>query len=282
MKLTLRHFFNFAFLLEVFLFAFAQLTAIGIALKLAEKAMAESETSSLAVGFGPLQFIIMFLLATAVLLLILRYFKKPWLIKGLFYLAIFQGLLIFTQAYFGWPDFLYVLGFLLFVWFIFRNVIAHNLVIVLAVAAIAVIFGLNLTPFAAVIILLFLAVYDYWAVYKTKHMVKMFSGMAKANVHFSLIIPFNFKGLLQKTKNVSPLTEFMFLGTGDVVLPAILVIASLKINIFTSLMVALGAILGLIVLHIIFILQKERAPMPGLPPIVLGSLLGFLAGLLLI
>ncbi len=275
MKLSFRHFLNFTFFLEIFLFAFTLLLAINVALNLARK-VPVNETVKLENGLGLWQFVIMFIVATAILLLILKYFKKPWLIKGLFYLAIFEGLLIFTQAYFAWPDFLYILGFLLFFWLIYRNVLVHDLIVALAIAAIAVIFGLNLTPSAAVLVLLLLAVYDYWAVYKTKHMVQMFRGMAESKVHFSFVIPANFKSLFKKIKDVSPTTEFMFLGTGDVALPAIFIVASLKINILTALISALGAVFGLIILHVIFITQKERAPMPGLPPIVLGTLLGFL------
>ncbi len=125
-------------------------------------------------------------------------------------------------------------------------------------------------------ILILLAFYDFWAVYKTKHMVKMFRGMAEAKVHLALIIPQTFFGLFQKVKNVSPTTEFMFLGTGDIVIPAILVVSALKISILSSFITGLGAILGFILLYAIFVTQEKREPMPGLPPIILGTLFGFL------
>lgn len=276
MKLSLRHFFNFSFLLELFLFAFTIYLSIGIALNLLEKIPAE-QIASQDNGLSAWQFILMFAVATVILLIILKYFKKPWLIQGLFYLAIIEGLLFFSQAFFDWPYFLYVVVFFLLAWFFYRNILIHNVIIVLAVSAIAVIFGLNFMPSAVILILLFLAVYDFWAVYKTKHMVKMFRGMAEAKVHFSIIIPQNFKGLFKKTKTVSPSTEFMFLGTGDLALPAILVVSSLKISQLTALLTGLGAVCGFVFLYILFITQAKRAPMPGLPPIILGTLLGFLS-----
>ncbi len=280
MKLSIRHFFIFSFLLELFLFAFTLFLAIGVALNIIAKIPAKQAIATEG-GFSVWTFLILFIIATVILLLILKYFKNPWIIKGLFYLAVFEGLLIFCRAYFDWPDFLYILAFFLIVWLFYRNVLAHNFVIILTISAISAVFGLNLMPSAAVLVLLILAVYDYWAVYKTKHMVKMFKSMAEAKIHFALIIPQNFHGLFKKMKDVSPDTEFMFLGTGDLVLPAILVVSSLKISYLTSLTTLLGAVCGFIFLYILFISQKKRAPMPGLPPIVSGTLIGFLVSFLI-
>src|SRR4030042_2181553 len=258
MKLSWKHFINFSFLLELFLYCFGFFLALGIGLNV----LSQPEISSVGQPIDSIaavwQFLISFALATVLIILILKYFKTPYLIKGLFYLAMIEGLLIFCQAYFKWPDYLFVLGAILLYWLIFRNVLIHNLVVVLAVSSISVLFGLNLTPMSAIIILLIIAVYDFWAVYKTKHMVRMFQGMAKAKVHFALIIPYNFKGLFNKVKDVMPQTEYVFLGTGDLAIPAIFMITCLKINLITSLLVALGSIGGLIFLHILFISQEER------------------------
>lgn len=222
------------------------------------------------------QFIITFLIATLVLILLLKYFKKPWLARVLFYLAILEGLWLFSQAYFTWPNNLIFIATILALWALYRNVFIHNLIIIIAISAIAVIFGANIAPSAGIIILLFIAVYDYWAVYKTTHMVKMFKGLAESKVYFTLIIPQTFKGLFKQTQLVSPSVDFMFLGTGDIALPAIFIVSCLQINLLTALVTSLGTICGFVLLYIIFITQKERQPMPGLPLIVLGTLLGFL------
>jgi len=279
MKLTLKHFLNFSFWTELFFFALSMLLAIGIALNLL-LALPVEQRITVSSGYSAWNFIIMFIIATAILLIILKYFKRPWIIKGLFYLAIFEGLLIFSIAYFGAPNFLLVLIIILIFWLLYKNVLIHDAIIIMSTSAIAVIFGLNIYPSTAVIILILLAVYDFWAVYKTKHMVRMFRGLAEAKVHLALIIPQTFFGLFQKVKNVSPTTEFMFLGTGDIVIPAILVVSALKISILSSFITGLGAILGFILLYAIFVTQEKREPMPGLPPIILGTLFGFLISFL--
>lgn len=281
MKLNWKHFINFSFIFELFVFSFTIFLAIGVALNLWQKAPAGGTAAAFS-SMSAWGFIVTFLLASLFLFLILKYVKKPWVIKILFYLAIFEGLWLFSQAYFSYPYNFVFIACLLLYWIIFKNVIIHNLLIILSLPAIAVVFGASILPSTGILILIFLAIYDYWAVYKTTHMVKMFEGLAESKAYFAFIIPQNFQGLFKKINTVSPATEFMFLGTGDLAIPAIFVVSCLQINILTSLFTGLGAILGFILLYIIFITQKERKPMPGLPPIVLGTLLGFIAAQIII
>jgi len=278
MKLNIRHFFTFSFLFELFLFIFTlYLTlgvAVGIIIKLPSVPLSSTATS-------PLFFIIAILITTIILILIIKLVKSAWLIRGIFILAVLNGFWLFGTAYFDWPEILYYLAGVGFLYFIYRNILFHNIIIIMAISAISATLGLNLMPSSVIIISLFLALYDFWAVYKTKHMVEMFRGLAERQVYLSLIIPQNFKGLFKKVKEASPQTEFMFLGTGDLAVPAIFIASCLKFGLRTSLLVALGAIIGFIFLYILFVTQKERAPMPGLPPIILGCLLGYLISFLI-
>lgn len=280
MRLTWRQFINFGFIFELFLYSFCLFLAIGIALNILSVSVI-GQTAILNTNFTVWQFIITFIVATIAILLILKYFKRPWVLQILFYLAIIEGLFIFSQAYFSWPYDLIIMAVILAYWLIFRNILMHDIMLVLVISGLSVILGFDLDIKSAIIILILIAVYDFWAVYKTKHMVKMFKGMAEKKVHFALIIPSEYKGLFNKVKDVIPQTQFMFVGTGDIAIPAIFIVTCLKINLLTSLITALGAIMGFIFLYILFVTQKERAPMPGLPPIVLGTLLGFLISFLL-
>jgi presenilin-like A22 family membrane protease len=271
----MKYFFNFGFILEVFLFAFTMFLAIGIALKLS----VAKEASDLIVAtnsFSGWYFLPLFMLATLIIIYILKYVKKAWLIQGLFYLAILEGLFVFSQAYFTYPAYWYFLGFIIIVWLIYQNIFVHNVAIVFAVSAISVIFGFSLSPSMAIVILLVLALYDFWAVYKTKHMVTMFKGLAEAKVHFSLIIPENFKGIFTKVKDVKMGSNFLFLGTGDLAIPAIFVVSAMKISLVTAFFTSLGSVFGLIILYTLFVIQEHREPMPGLPSIIMGALLGYL------
>jgi presenilin-like A22 family membrane protease len=279
MKLNWRHFFTFSFWFELFCFLFSLNLAVGVALNLASKVV--KQALPISAPTPAWQFIIIFLIATLILVLLLKYFNKPWVFQGLFYLAILEGLWLFSQAYFFWPQDLMFVAVVLLLWALYRNVFIHNLIIMIAISAIAVIFGTNIAPSAGILILVFIAVYDYWAVYKTTHMVQMFKGLAESKVYFTLIIPQNFKDLFKKMKFVSPHVDFMFLGTGDIALPAIFVVSCLQIDLMTAFITGVGTILGFVFLYIIFVTQEKRRPMPGLPPIVMGTLLGFLISFLI-
>lgn len=280
MKFSPKIFFNFSFIQAIFIFAFSLFLSVGVALQLRVKA------SQLVLIYGEKttdsawQFLVLFFVGTLILLVILKYFKSPRLLQVLFYVAVLDGLFYFGQVYFVWPQSIYFVIFLVFVWFIYRNIFVHNIIMLLAVSAIAVMLAVNIQPFPAVIILIVLASYDFWAVYKTKHMVKMFQGLASAKVHFAFIIPHSFSGLFKKISDASPSSEFMFLGTGDIAIPAMFVVACLQLSLRTTAITGLGAIFGFILLHVLFATQAKPAPMPGLPPIVLGTLLGFLIALI--
>jgi len=275
MKFRFRYFLNFGFVLEVFLFAFTMFLAIGVALKLSTITPVQ-ETIATGNVFSGWYFLILFVIATLLIVFILKYIKKPWLIQGLFYFAILEGIYIFSQAYFTYPAYLYFIVLIIIIWLIYQNIFVHNIAIVFAISGISVVFGFSLDPFIAIIILLLLAVYDFWAVYKTKHMVKMFKGLSESKVHFSLIIPEKFLGLFTKVKNVRLNSKYLFLGTGDLAIPAIFIVSTLRISIITAFYTCLGAIFGLILLYTLFVIQEHRKPMPGLPPIIMGTLLGYL------
>lgn len=280
MKLNPRHFLTFSFWFELFCFAFSIYLAIGLAIKLFTKA-ASVPIDGVAENIAAWQFVLAFLIATLILFLLQKYVKKPWVIKVLFYLAILEGLWLFSLAYLDWPGNLLFIAIAILLWWIYNNVFIHDLIIIIAISAIAVIFGANIAPSTGILILLFLAIYDYWAVYKTTHMVQMFKGLAESKVYFTLVIPHTFNDLFKKMQFVSPNIDFMFLGTGDIALPAIFIVSCLQINLLTSLITALGSLFGFILLYIVFITQKEPKPMPGLPLIVLGTLAGYLVALLI-
>lgn len=267
-------FFHPSYLLAISFFGLSQFIGITIALSAYARATELPSTE----GFTGLDFLIIFFFATIILLLLLKYVKKPIVFIILFYIAIVQGVWIFSSNLFEFPLSVGIFLVLIFSLYWFRNVLTHDILIIIAIAGIAAFFGLLIDPLSAITVLVILAMYDYWAVYKTKHMVKLFKGMAEKKVHFAYIIPLELKGLYTKLKHVNVGSGFFFLGTGDVALPLILAIASLKISLAAALWVSIGALGGYTLLYYIFVRNRGGKPMAGLPPIVTGSLVGFLIG----
>lgn len=235
------------------------------------------------VEFGIVQFLISFLIATIIMLVFLEVFKGKLMFEVFFSGAIIFGAqgplgIIFTK----FNAFLIAIA-IVAVRFIYPRIWTQNFAIIIGVAGIAASLGMGVEPLMALIILILLSIYDIVAVYKTRHMIKLFKGMAKRGAVLALVIPksffqwrYKFEIINAKNKN-----EFIFLGTGDLALPLFFAISALSSGIEFSLSIIFGAILGFIANHLIFITQEKRKPIPALPAIALFSILGYLFGFLI-
>lgn len=226
-------------------------------------------------------FLIYFLIITALVLLFLRFAKRNAPFQIFFIFALFIGI----QTVFGavlsgvLPTILAVIFVLIR---IFSPIVfVHNLTVMVAIAGASAVLGLGISPLAAVVLLAILSVYDIVAVYKTKHMVKMAKEMAQRGALFAFIIPEKISDMGVRIKAVIPGEKnFLMLGGGDVALPLLLVVSVAPQGIKQSLIVAAFTFLGFLFTHILFSSQKIRRPMPALPPIALAAILGYIITLI--
>jgi presenilin-like A22 family membrane protease len=170
-----------------------------------------------------------------------------------------------------------ILVFLLIFWWIKNPIVLNqNLLIIFSLAGIGASLGLGLKPEAVILILIILSIYDFIAVYKTKHMVKIAKDMIEAGTILGLVFPFEPLGFLKSTKEIKPGEgKFLVLGGGDVAFPLIFSVSLLKFGILKPFIVALFSLLGLFANFLIFIFQKERKAIPALPLISLFSIIGY-------
>lgn len=262
---------------ELIVFGLIQILGLWAGVRLFYKAA----LAEVRVATSLFEFIIAFAIATLLFILFLRILKGNLFFRILFVSVIFLGCFILFDIFI--PDaaafFLAVLALLLR--FIFPKVWLHNLVISLAAAGIGASFGLSL-PLAAILIIIFiLSLYDYIAVYKTGHMVVMFRELLARKVIFALILPEKFKRWFADLRKIKSKVGFLFLGTGDIILPLILAVSSLSYGLESAVFVAGGSLIGVVALHVLFTTQPKRTPMPALPPIAFFSVLGFLISLLI-
>jgi presenilin-like A22 family membrane protease len=231
-------------------------------------------------------FIFYFLLATFSIFLISRFIKKgvvkEKIYKTLFIFTSFFGSLILFEAFFSEPFSLFLV-FLLALWWIKKPVVLNqNLLIIFSIAGIGATLGLALKPEMMVLILLVLSVYDFIAVYKTKHMVTMAKDMIESGTILGLVFPASFSGFLKNLTEVKPgQGEFLILGGGDVAFPLIFSVSLLEFGILKSFLVALFSLLGLFTNFFFFLKQKERKPIPALPLIAFFSVIGYSVSFLL-
>jgi presenilin-like A22 family membrane protease len=232
-------------------------------------------------SFSSLEFVFYFFLATLFTFLIFRFLRektiKGRIYKILFLLVSFFSSLIFFESFLPEPIPL-ILIFLLIFWWIKKPIVLNqNLLVIFSLAGIGASLGLSLKPEAVILILIILSIYDFIAVYKTKHMVKIAKDMIETGTILGLVFPFEPLGFLKSTKEIKPGEgKFLILGGGDVTLPLIFSVSLLKFGILKPFIVALFSLLGLFANFLFFIFQKERRPIAALPMISLFSFLGYL------
>lgn len=263
---------------ELVIFGFVQILGIWAALRLiSETTFIEIKTAA-----SLWEFVIAFALATVLMIIFLRFIKGSQLFKIIFTLVIFLG----SQAIFSVfiPGlFAAALAFLLVLFqFVTPRVWLHNLAIIFGISGIGAAFGLSFPLGAILVILFILSLYDYIAVYKTKHMVLMFRELLQRGVIFALILPTKSGGWTSDLAKAKPGADFLFLGTGDLAMPLILVVSvAISYGLESAVFTVVGSLVGVIVLHALFTSQSKRAPMPALPPLAFFSILGFLISMLI-
>jgi presenilin-like A22 family membrane protease len=266
------------FLTESFLFSLTLFLGIFCAVR-TQKFFNVQKIESSSVSFS--QFIFYFFLATLFVLSVFYFVRrKPVKVKiyrFLFIFASFFSSLIFFESFLPEPISL-ILVFLLIFWWIKKPIVLNqNLLIILSLAGIGASTGLILKPEAVILILVVLSIYDFIAVYKTKHMVKIAKDMIESGTILGLVFPFEFSGFLKSTREIKPGEgKFLILGGGDVALPLIFSVSLLKFGIFKSFFVAFFSLFGLFSNFLLFLLQKKREGIPALPLISLFSILGYL------
>jgi presenilin-like A22 family membrane protease len=131
-----------------------------------------------------------------------------------------------------------------------------NATLLLAVAVVGGLLGASLDLLPAAVFAGALALYDVIAVFYSKHMVTLAKALDSRGAAFAVH--------LKEGK------ESIQLGTGDVVIPAMLSVSALRVTPAAAACGLLGSIAGLVV--IILLLEKFKGYWPALPPIVVGTL----------
>lgn len=221
-----------------------------------------------------------FLIATTLLVLGLKFFKGKLFFGALFTFVIFVGSETVFEAFFPGSIAIILAALLVLIKYAVPNSITHNIAVGLAVAGIGAQLGLMLPVQAVLVLFVALSAYDIFAVYGSKHMVKLFKGLSQKGVLLGLAIPESKAHVKKTLKTLKPGkgSGFIMLGTGDIAFPLILAVSALEYGILSSLLVVAGSLVG--IFAVFFLLSKDRKPLPALPPIALFSTLGFLISLI--
>jgi len=226
------------------------------------------------------QFLLAFGVGTAIVLGLIRISHGGFFLRIFFLFALLSGTLITLTVFISYNTAFILSLILIFLYIIRPRVWLHDLVLVLTLPGIAAFLGVSLNPWTVVIILIFMAIYDYVAVYKTKHMVKMAKAMIQGRAIFAMIFPQHWQGFGLHLNEAQPGEGFMMLGTGDFVFPLILAASAYTMSAIAAWLVFGFTLLGLLLMHLVFVSQKIRRPMPALPPLAAFAILGFILAII--
>jgi len=243
-------------------------------LKLPEFAIAAPVSESI---FG---FLIAFLIATGFLIVLIKFVKGGWLFKIMLASLIFLGsemvFSTFLPQWIGITLALIVVG-LRFLW---PTIVFQNFSMTMAVAGIGASIGLLLPVEAVIVILVLLSIYDYIAVFKTGHMVKLFKSLFSRHVPLSLVVPGNLKDFKLNVDDafIGPgqgsVRRYMMLGTGDIAFPIIFAVSATRQSLFAGVSVLFGAFFGIVAVYLI-LLKCKKGAIPALPRIAACTLAAF-------
>ncbi|MFH1047579.1 MAG: presenilin family intramembrane aspartyl protease [Patescibacteria group bacterium] len=222
-------------------------------------------------------FLVVFAAMTAFVLFILKSVRGTKLIGAMFAFAVLAGVGSLFSHYLGSGAGILAFVIAAIIYYSNPHVLAFNIVLSFGLAGVSASVGFGFKPMALLVVMACLSVYDVVAVYFTRHMVKIARTMLRRKVFFAMILPERFIDCNVRIGDVSFSRGFAFLGTGDLVLPALFSVSVASTHgLSASLPVILGSVFGLVLTNALFMWQKIRRPMPALPPIVLGCIIGYL------
>ncbi|MDO8538400.1 MAG: presenilin family intramembrane aspartyl protease [archaeon] len=223
--------------------------------------------------------IVYILVFTAILLIAMKYYKGLGLFKGLEALVIFGTALTVFSVFFDWRIAMVLAIILILSRIAFKeNIMLRNVASIIASVGAGALIGTALGLLPVVTFVILLSVYDYIAVFKTKHMITLAKGITKKNLSFTFAMP---------TK-----THTFELGTGDMVIPltfavSVLGISSIKLafpyNFIAPVLILFGSLAALI-LTIDYSSKNIGKALPALPPqavtMIIMLAISFLFGLI--
>lgn len=243
---------------------------------------------------GNALFFIGYIIFSAVLMMVLiKYIGKfPWIFKLLEFgiVASSSSIVFYSFLRLGFGYEVSTIGGTIFglifsaVKLLQNKINLKNPAAILSTAGVGVIFGVSLGFVPAVLFLVMLAIYDFLAVFISKHMVELATFVMEKNMAFTITVENEAieKEEAQKSadkvkaKKISDMDRRIDLGTGDLIAPLMLSVSVLQISPIASVLVSSGAIITFGAF--LMFLRKEKVILPALPPIVFGMFLFFIIG----
>lgn len=222
------------------------------------------------------------LVGTAIVLLLIK-FGKANIWRFWFFLSVFITMTVALAAFLNQYISLFA-ALALTYWKIYRpNIYVHNMTELFIYGGLAAIFVPLMNLFSVFILLVLISAYDMYAVWKTKHMVKMAKWQTKVKIFAGLLVPYK---LPKKIPGKVPVRKVKIktavLGGGDIGFPLIFAGVVMK-GLMLKLPVFIGFVESLIIpvfttiaLLILLIKAEKEKFYPAMPFLSIGCIVGYL------
>ena len=247
---------------------------------------------------NPIFYIVIIILFTAVMLLIIKY-NMRWVIQlfvgfavlsTMVYALLGVSLLLFPGA----PDWIRLAASLILslaftaLMIVYPEWYIVDVVGILTAAGASALFGISLSILPTILLLVLLAVYDFIAVYKTKHMIQLAEGVMDLKLPILFVLPrkLSYSYAHSKMQKLEPgrEREAYFMGLGDAVMPTVLVVSAQAFLVAPVIggfinVPALGTAIGTLISYVLLMYFVVKGkPQAGLPFLCTGAIVGFLLG----
>ena len=234
--------------------------------------------------------IIGFAFTVLLVLALVRFYKGDFLYRIMEFIIITAATFVVFYGvgwYFGFEDNALVLAVALSALKLVVPAV-KNVAATLSSVGVAVMFAMLLSFWEAVFFLVLMSVYDYVAVFITRHMITLASEFGRRNMSFSISsqekvkMPVIVREHGERVVKTEEREERLELGTGDIALPLMFniivfrevaqVSAGAAISAFIVIGVFSAMALGVVLAYV----KKRKLFLPALPPLLLGTLLGYM------
>lgn len=233
--------------------------------------------------------ILVYFFAAIVVIAVIFFFipldKLKYVFRIVFAVMFGWGIFIVTFFKIPTPAAYALAGVAALIWLFWARIWLHDLLLLVALAAAAAIFGYLFSPLTFMIFMLVVSVYDILAV-RFGLMVWMADKLSDTTSLPAFIFPKNPGDVALKLKVVqfnelrkeeAAKREYVILGGGDIGFPLMMAVSvNFKYGLAGGILVGALATLGLMGAFLIQKLWLKGKPMPALPPVTFMSLVGYL------
>ncbi|MCW1301134.1 MAG: presenilin family intramembrane aspartyl protease [Candidatus Nanoarchaeia archaeon] len=208
---------------------------------------------------APFSFMVVLIFATLILLFLMRR-KANFLLNAWYFLALLICSSIGLASFLPETSALGIALILTIIRLSEPDIYIHNLSEILSYSGVTAIFLPLFTPITILILLLVISVYDFIAVHKTKHMIKLFQQQKSAG-----ILP----GILARYRD-----EVAFLGGGDVVF--VMLFSTVMAKFYGIAYALISIYLATITIFLLGVFGERKKFYPAMPFLTSSCLLSFL------